>query len=206
MILPATTRPGSWPKTLKRGLYRPFLGVFDRPKDSEGLVPRVGHGSLFDRWGTTTRQVSSRPSLSEPQPGFAPPTTSQRIGLGAVVWRKSYMLNSLQSCWMPRSDESRSSWSGIVTCGHHWLRVATNGTYHPHGTHLVEQISIDHDRKRCNLDVDPQSGSMMDWGLRWFSIWPSTSTFHGVGMAVGQILAKSLLSEFEKFDARPSPI
>jgi hypothetical protein len=173
-----------------------------------GLVPRVGHGSLFDRWGTTTRQVSSRPSLSAPLPGFAPPTTSQRIGLGAVVWRKSYMLNSLQSCWMPRSDESRSSWSGIVTCGHHWLRVATNGTYHPHGSHLVEQISIDHDRKRCNLDADPMAGSMPDWGLRWFLICggPSELELPMSDGAPAQILAKSLLSEFEKFDARPSPI
>ena len=65
---------------------------------------------------------------------------------------------------MPRSDESRSSWSGIVTCGHHWLRVATNGTYHPHGIHLVEQISIDHDRKRCNLDGDPMTRSMVGMG------------------------------------------
>ena len=67
---------------------------------------------------------------------------------------------------MPRSDESRSSWSGIVTCGHHWLRVATTGTYHPHGTQLVEQISIDHDRKRCNLNSDPMSRSMDELGSR----------------------------------------
>ena len=66
------------------------------------------------------------------------------------------MLNSLQSCWMPRSDESRSSWSGIGT-------VATTRTGLQQMAPTILMVAILLNRSRLTTIVNDAISTLILW-------------------------------------------